>query len=124
MATKPSQRLSDAERDAVVVQLREGLSEGRLDLDDFRARLDAAYAAKTHGEIVPLTKDLPAVRAKRGGSVARRRKFTRRLRLYVGLNVIVWGVWTAQLATGGSSNDLWPLWVTIIGAAWLIWTVV
>ncbi|AFR05780.1 MULTISPECIES: DUF1707 SHOCT-like domain-containing protein [Nocardiopsis] len=52
-------RASDADRDAVAHRLREGLAEGRLDPDEHGERLDAVYRAKTLGELVPLTKDLP-----------------------------------------------------------------
>lgn len=53
-------RASDADRDSVAYQLREALAEGRLDPDEHSERLDAVYRAKTIGELVPLTEDLPA----------------------------------------------------------------
>ncbi|WP_017590538.1 DUF1707 SHOCT-like domain-containing protein [Nocardiopsis ganjiahuensis] len=52
-------RASDADRDAVAHLLREALAEGRLDPDEHSDRLDAVYRAKTVGELVPLTEDLP-----------------------------------------------------------------
>ncbi|MBR8740434.1 DUF1707 domain-containing protein [Nocardiopsis sp. MG754419] len=52
-------RASDADRDAVAHSLREALAEGRLDPDEHADRLDAVYRAKTLGELVPLTRDLP-----------------------------------------------------------------
>ncbi|GAB3748303.1 DUF1707 SHOCT-like domain-containing protein [Nocardiopsis nanhaiensis] len=52
-------RASDADRDAVAHLLREALAEGRLDPDEHSDRLDAVYRAKTVGELVPITKDLP-----------------------------------------------------------------
>jgi len=39
--------------------LREAAGDGRLDLDELDDRLTAAYRAKTYGELVPLTVDLP-----------------------------------------------------------------
>jgi hypothetical protein len=124
MGAKPDQRLSDAERDAVVVQLREGLGDGRLDLEDFRSRLDAAYAAKTHGEIVALTSDLPPVPKRIRNEAKSRRRFNRQVRSYVGVNFILWGVWSAQELTGSSPPHLWPMWVTLPWGAWLIWRAV
>ncbi|WP_433698263.1 DUF1707 SHOCT-like domain-containing protein [Nocardiopsis sp. CA-288880] len=53
-------RASDADRDSVAHRLREALAEGRLDPDEHSERLDAVYRAKTIGELVPLTEDLPA----------------------------------------------------------------
>jgi hypothetical protein len=55
----PFVRASDAERDAVAARLREAHAEGRLTIEEFSERLDAAYAARTHGDLVPLTSDLP-----------------------------------------------------------------
>ncbi len=52
-------RASDADRDTVAHLLREALAEGRLDPDEHSDRLDAVYRAKTVGELVPITEDLP-----------------------------------------------------------------
>jgi hypothetical protein len=53
-------RASDAEREAVVARLRHAAGEGRLTVEELAERIDAAYAAKTHTELEPLTADLPA----------------------------------------------------------------
>ncbi len=53
-------RASDADRDAVAHRLQEAFAEGRLDPDEHTERLDAVYRAKTVGELVPLTEDLPS----------------------------------------------------------------
>ena len=50
---------SDAERDAVVDRLRRALSQGRLTLDEYDARVASAYEARTRGELAALTQDLP-----------------------------------------------------------------
>ena len=52
-------RVSDEERHQVAEILREAAGAGRLDLDELDQRLDAAYAAKTYADLVPLTHDLP-----------------------------------------------------------------
>ncbi|MCG7528200.1 DUF1707 domain-containing protein [Streptomyces sp. OfavH-34-F] len=54
-------RASDAERERVAEILREALAEGRLEMEEFEQRLDGAYKARTHGELEPLVRDLPAV---------------------------------------------------------------
>jgi hypothetical protein len=56
-------RASDADRERVAEALRDAYAEGRLNADEHAERLEAAYAAKTMGELVPLTKDLPATGA-------------------------------------------------------------
>ncbi|MFD7018123.1 DUF1707 domain-containing protein [Streptomyces sp. NPDC059161] len=53
-------RASDAERERVAESLRDAMAEGRLDMDEFEHRLEAAYKARTHGELEPLVRDLPA----------------------------------------------------------------
>jgi hypothetical protein len=59
---KQELRVGDAERQAVVEQLRTHLGAGRLELDEFEERTAQALAARTVGDLVPLTADLPAVR--------------------------------------------------------------
>jgi len=57
-------RISDADRNKVAEILREAAGDGRIDLTELDERLDATYAAKTYGELVPITHDLaPAVTA-------------------------------------------------------------
>ncbi|WP_411102132.1 DUF1707 domain-containing protein [Streptomyces sp. cmx-4-9] len=56
----PELRASDADRDRVVERLRDAVAEGRLDMDEFEERLEAAYTSRTYAELEPLTRDLPA----------------------------------------------------------------
>jgi hypothetical protein len=56
----PEMRASDSERERVAETLREAVAEGRLEMEEFEQRLDAAYKARTHGELEPLVRDLPA----------------------------------------------------------------
>lgn len=57
----PSQmRISDADRQRVADVLRDAAGEGRLDLDELEERLELTFAAKTYGELVPITLDLQA----------------------------------------------------------------
>ncbi|WWR54861.1 DUF1707 domain-containing protein [Streptomyces sp. SCSIO 30461] len=55
-------RASDADRDRIADILREALAEGRLDPEEHTERIDAAYRAKTVGELEPIVRDLPAAR--------------------------------------------------------------
>ncbi|WP_219462669.1 DUF1707 SHOCT-like domain-containing protein [Nonomuraea rhizosphaerae] len=56
-------RASDAEREAVVEQLRIASVDGRLTLAELTDRTEAAYTATTHAELALLTQDLPATGA-------------------------------------------------------------
>ncbi len=53
-------RISDEDRHKVADLLRDAAGEGRIDLEELDERLEAAYAAKTYGDLVPITIDLPA----------------------------------------------------------------
>ena len=66
MATQPSLRIGDAEREATAAELREHFAHGRLTLEEFNQRLDAVFTAKTQGDLTLITRDLPHVRS--GGS--------------------------------------------------------
>jgi hypothetical protein len=52
-------RVSDAERDSAVAQLREHLVEGRLSLEEFTERMSTAYAATTTTDLDGPLGDLP-----------------------------------------------------------------
>jgi hypothetical protein len=124
----PFVRASDADRDAVAGRLREAHAEGRLTVEEFTERLDAAYAARTHGDLVPLTSDLPtshggAGRRPRTGDEAAptRREAGRGDGLERGLRA-AWGVWAAAVLVNVviwglvsiSNAELayfWPIWV-------------
>jgi hypothetical protein len=54
-------RVSDADRDRAAALLREHHAEGRLTAEEFRERLDAAFAAKTAGDLDAILGDLPAI---------------------------------------------------------------
>lgn len=56
-------RISDADRHRVAEFLRRAAGEGRIDLDELDTRLEATYAAKTYGDLVPITLDLPGHQA-------------------------------------------------------------
>jgi hypothetical protein len=52
-------RVSDVERGAVVRRLERAMREGRITVVEFDERVQAAYAARTRGELDELTGDLP-----------------------------------------------------------------
>lgn len=51
-------RASDADRERIAQVLHKATAEGRLDIHELDERLGAVYAAKTYGELVPITADL------------------------------------------------------------------
>jgi len=51
--------VSDAEREQSIARLRDACGEGRLSLDEFSDRVNAVLAARTRGQLVPITADLP-----------------------------------------------------------------
>lgn len=55
----PELRISDHDRHQVAEILRHAAGEGRIDLEELEERLEATYAAKTYGDLVPITADLP-----------------------------------------------------------------
>ena len=59
----PELRVSDAEREATVLRLREAGGEGRLTLEELAERVERADAARTRGDLDALTADLPAATA-------------------------------------------------------------
>ncbi|HET9169086.1 MAG TPA: DUF1707 domain-containing protein [Actinospica sp.] len=61
------QRAADTDRDEVAVILGEALATGRLTSEEHAERLEAVYAARTYGDLVPITRDLP--RERTGGVV-------------------------------------------------------
>ena len=55
-------RVSDAERDVVLTELRRGFAEGRLSHETFVVRVEAALRAQRQGELDDQLADLPAPR--------------------------------------------------------------
>ncbi|MGH3736301.1 MAG: DUF1707 SHOCT-like domain-containing protein [Micromonosporaceae bacterium] len=54
-------RAADIDRDRIVAELRDHTAAGRLSLDEFDTRAQAAYGSRTMGELASLTADLPAL---------------------------------------------------------------
>jgi Domain of unknown function (DUF1707)/Cell wall-active antibiotics response 4TMS YvqF len=53
-------RVSNDDRERVARILHDSMAEGRLTVNEMEERLDKLYAAKTFGDLEPLTRDLPA----------------------------------------------------------------
>ena len=71
-----SLRASDADREQALAALREHMIAGRLTLEEFCERVEAALRARVTGELAHLQNDLPEAFAKRAGSRRRPARFT------------------------------------------------
>jgi len=112
MPGDPNLRASDADRERTVNLLREHHAEGRLDIEEFHERLNAAYAAKTIGDLDTLLADLPAIDLYRLPSA--------------GLKPAPVGSWAPARRPGGSvarTAGHWAVWgvaTSVLTLAWLI----
>lgn len=60
MPVSPTMRAATADRERTVDVLKAAFAEGRLDQDEYNERMGLAYQARTYGDLVALTGDLPA----------------------------------------------------------------
>lgn len=134
MVEPPEMRASDADRDRISAVLREAHAEGRLPQDELLERLDAAYDARTYGELDRLVADLPPpqrqpVPAPRPpGAVGRQARGYSRFLI---ANWWLWGgavainlcVWLLVSLGNGAAEYFWPMWVAgPWGALLAVWT--
>jgi len=54
----PQLRITNQDREQVVEQIKTAFAEGRLDKDEMDERLELAMNARTHGDLVPILRDL------------------------------------------------------------------
>ncbi|HEU4702210.1 MAG TPA: DUF1707 domain-containing protein [Conexibacter sp.] len=125
----PALRASDAERERTATLLRDHAAAGRLTPEELDERLDAAYAARTVGELQALAHDLPAAPDPHGraGSSLRaldrpgaRERALHAVGLVVLVNVACNAVWLAT----GADGSWWPKWVllgTLLRLAFQLW---
>jgi len=71
-----SLRVSDADREQAVAELREHLLAGRLTLAEFSERVEAALTARVGGELARVQEDLPAAAAGAAGSRSKPARIT------------------------------------------------
>jgi Domain of unknown function (DUF1707) len=135
MAYDPSIRASDADRDRTASLLREHLAAGRLTPEEFNDRIDAAYSARTIGEIDALLRDLPGIDLYRLPDAALtrvpRQQQPRRPRSGGGHSRAwraAWAVWFAVViicfVVWAGPGFVWPLWVAgasgaVLAGSWV-----
>ena len=118
---RASLRASDADREQVVNTLRQHHGDGRLDVEEFTERMQAAFEAKTLGDLEPLTKDLPRLppplpeepRAD-AAAEAMRWRFYRHLLSYALVNGVLIALWLLVSISVGRLVFFWPIW-TLLG---------
>jgi hypothetical protein len=110
--SESSLRASDEDRERVAQELSRQAAAGRITAEELDERLNAAYAARTTGELERLTDDLPAApESTLPRDVAlRRAKFQHRAFGAVLTILLCVGVWAAS----GAHGSFWPIWVIIV----------
>ena len=118
-------RAGNADRERVVARLNEAFGEGRLDVAELDERVAAAYAAKTLGDLVPLTADLPTpyqsppVPAPRRAAPAPAPEDRDggpdlgAVRIFLGVFLVNVLIWAAVSVGSGDLAYFWPVWTAI-----------
>jgi uncharacterized protein DUF1707 len=107
---EPHTRASDADRTQAAERLASALSEGRLDLAEYEQRTQRALTATTHGDLAPLTADLPAPVVDQAVAVTEKRKeFRAEWGYWAGGAVIMTGIWGVTSFNQGELKFFWPL---------------
>jgi hypothetical protein len=55
----PGAPVTEAEREQLSARINSAYADGRLDAEDYQARLDSLFAASTLGQLVPVVDGLP-----------------------------------------------------------------
>ena len=122
MGSNVTTRASDADRDRIAAALGEHHAAGRLTLEEFKERLDAAYAAKTLGQLDDLMADLPEADLDRLPSASLRRPDANpplarpgsrapaeAWRSWLAISIAVFMIWLLS----GMAGAPWGLWVVV-----------
>jgi hypothetical protein len=118
VADDPNLRTSDEQRERAAQEIREHFAAGRLSDDELDERVQAAYSARTQGELRALLADLPKLPAtpaqQKAELAARRKMLQRRMIQEAGgglcLVVICIVVWLSS----GAHGQFWPVWVLVV----------
>ncbi|GAA3387405.1 DUF1707 domain-containing protein [Cryptosporangium minutisporangium] len=122
---RPPVRASDGDRQRVADLLRQHTTDGRLTIEEYDQRVDAAYAARTVADLRPLLADLPvpldevlplhnpsaAVAHPSAAAVARRRDESDRL---VGVALVVIAVLLVGTALAAASRGVFAFWPLLL----------
>jgi hypothetical protein len=100
-------RISDAEREQAAAALREHAGIGRLTMDELDQRAEAAFAARTRGDLHVLFDDLPGqLPARRSRRLAvKKRAHAVHVRAYVLVSLGLVALWALS-----GAGYFWPVW--------------
>jgi hypothetical protein len=108
-------RASDEDREQLIGELNEHSVTGRLDTDELECRVQAAYSARTTGELDALRSDLPVPSRQVALQHAeRRRQLTRRMVQESGGSLGAFAVCSVIWAASGAHGQFWPVWVLVV----------
>jgi hypothetical protein len=109
---EPELRASDSDRESIVTELRAHGAAGRLDVEELEQRIEAAYTARTHGELDALLGDLPAQRRVAPASGVARHGHawhgSHEWRVFFAVNALLVAIWAV-----GGAGYFWPAWVAV-----------
>lgn len=115
-AAMPVVRAGNPDREKTADLLGQALAQGYLEMPEYEARLQAAFAATTRTQLHELTADLPVAHLKRHDPRRReaRRRAARRsvqfhLAGYVAGCLLMLGIWLAVGLSAGAWY-FWPVW--------------
>jgi len=130
MGNQQQMRASDRDRQQMVERLGRALEDGRLTMEDYVDRMEAAYRAATYGDLAPLCADLPAPSPvpavpQTAAVPAPPLAASGRVGYLAGLPAVLkvlWTIWLAAVSvnvivwalvsgTGGHLAYPWPVWV-------------
>jgi hypothetical protein len=96
-------RISDADRQRVIGQLRSHTAEGRLTLDEFEERVEEALQARTGSDLQLVLRDLPQPPA----------PVTRNVTRWLASPLVLIGAVIAVVSLAAGNLVLWPLFVAL-----------
>jgi hypothetical protein len=111
-------RASDEQRERAAQEIREHYAAGRLSDEELDTRVQAAYAARTEGDLRTLMADLPRLPAspaqQKAELAARRSQLQRRLLQEAGGGAALFVLCTVIWLGSGASGQFWPIWVALV----------
>ena len=112
MASREALRASDADRERIAERLHSAATEGRIRVEELEQRLEAAFSARTYGELARIVSDLPGgamvMRAPGRSVTPVRRAMLAALAVSVGIVLAVAAVFV----------------ITGVFAVWMLWLLV
>jgi hypothetical protein len=111
-STPDDLRVSDDDRDRVAAVLRDAVGRGQLTLAEVDERLKATYTARTRADLAAVTADLPQAAPPRPSAprpTARPAGQRVVWQPWVGVSVLVLGIWALTSLAAGHALFFWPM---------------